>query len=100
MRDVRSIKSFSDAKVSVKFFAVADFIVDAQGNEIKSYNFIPSYWMLKTFYKTYGKHADEIRWLPCEFDFLWSVKICLSNLCFKSCIVPFQIPLHANQYLF
>tara|TARA_R100001594_G_scaffold150674_1_gene213422 strand:- start:14657 stop:16357 length:1701 start_codon:yes stop_codon:yes gene_type:complete len=80
MRDVRSIKSFSDAKVSVKFFAGSDFIVDAQGNEIKSYNFIPSYWMLKTFYKTYGKHADEIRWLPCEFDFLWSVKTMVEKI--------------------
>ena len=38
------------------------------------YHFIPSYWMLKTFYKAYGKHNDKTTWLPCEYDVKLSIK--------------------------
>ena len=44
------------------------------------YVFNPSYWMLKTFYLTYGKHNDYITWLGCEHDSIWTVKDILLNI--------------------
>ena len=44
------------------------------------YVFNPSYWMLKTFYLTYGKYNDYITWLGCEHDSIWTVKDILLNI--------------------
>jgi len=38
------------------------------------YHFIPTYWMLKTFYKVYGKYNNKITWLPCEYDTRLSIE--------------------------
>jgi len=38
------------------------------------YVFNPSYWILKTFYLTYGKYTDYITWLGCEHDSIWTIK--------------------------
>tara|TARA_Y100000296_G_scaffold43782_1_gene50238 strand:+ start:237 stop:2009 length:1773 start_codon:yes stop_codon:yes gene_type:complete len=44
------------------------------------YVFNPSYWILKTFYLTYGKYNDYITWLGCEYDSIWTVKDILFNI--------------------
>ena len=38
------------------------------------YHFIHTYWMLKTFYKVYGKYNNKITWLPCEYDTRLSIE--------------------------
>ena len=44
------------------------------------YVFNPSYWILKTFYLTYGKYTDYITWLGCEHDSIWTIKDILFNI--------------------
>jgi len=45
-----------------------------------SYVFNPSYWILKTFYLTYGKYTDYITWLGCKHDSIWTIKDILFNI--------------------